>query len=256
MAMHRYSVRDLDSINQQTRSVEDDKRDFRECSTYHRLVFLMTAVVLDKIASPLYAFDREDLDVLDNHWWGQGPRWEMLVDINKSGLVTLNAQECDDVNFLRPDCNPRLMAVNCRCTLTVLCPRRMYVRFCSFLTRRGLLVFEYEPRMTPVQMEMFPLIFATYDDGTEDCNMRIRFYHQGDRTCVTDSWMYDPRSERTSLLTYLDPAFARDLHDDVQEVTVADPFWNRMFHELGGVGHSIMAFIESSEIRQQVGLLP
>ena len=260
MSRSTYHVTDLRTIDPQTRTDQDDEKAFFECDSYRRFVFLMSAVIDSRMQAPQFlhetmddlAFDRLQPGYLgeENAWWSSA-RGKLLAEINHSGLVTLQSQECNGTSFGEHVYQDNV-ADNCRCCLALVCPDRFAYPLMDFLRANHLLVFPMEPWRHKGERDPFKIMTRQSVDATGEETSWTRLevsYDDRGETYSNGSWM------EKDVLPFLNPAMKSYLQDECVEMEIVDPVYNRTFDDPHGILSVLIKFIQKTSIREEFGLV-
>ena len=208
---------------------------YMEATTWADLVRLSVGIMHDKVPSPFYGFIPVDEENEDNNWWGQGPRWEMLLQINQKGVITTEAQECDETwSSPVPEgwAEEGVIAQNCRVSLCCSCPRKVYDKLKPELEGQGLLVIEAWNNCAP--NKVFSNAENIYADG-RTVSLSSLHYEMTEDGLMTN---YD-----NPLLDVVGDKMRTYLETKCVSFFIQDPIWNRPAHLEGGVFNTLLKLL-------------
>lgn len=240
---------------------EEDIQAFLDCETLEELQSLSVKVVKGEIRAPNYGFDEVEGNS-DNHWWGKGPRWELLVKINEAGIITLNAEEGEEIPYQRIEGLPTKLtekeldelgftagnASNWRCSLTCLVPRFYRYTVLNGLRSDGFMVVnndifvdDYDDLKIEYRVRLTSGVNWRGVDGKGGTSMPILSHNDKDRVLQSYNFALD------SLIPYLNDEFAEQLLNVADEYTFVDLFYNRPAHHPDGLFSRILYHATKAE---------
>ena len=220
-------------------------RKFLKLNGYKALVRYMVAVVEKKLPlSPIYMFHDFQSNNYDNNWWNNDdPRYKLLVEINKMGLVTVNAQEGSLPGEKSTD------GFKTKNSLDVLCPIEFEAEMITFLRKRGKIVMRI---VDPDEATDNPKTFKTFEFVRQynDESKYISYYVDNDGTweslfptyiAMFARWWGEPR--------------ATGIRMNVSQLHIFDSNWDRPVNIKGGVFRDVVEYLSTSALRKKYGMI-
>lgn len=215
--------------------VEQDKDLFWRCKTFEELKWLMYQVVLGKVGSPMYGMERNSPENTDNDWWVNGdPRYELLKELNKYGLMTLYAEEGSLTPYVSINKNLRDMNVIkfvYHCDLCFMYPKTKIHRLLDYVYNSDgydIVLFDLNGP-DAYKSNQFPIVIAYFSDGRRETWSSTRFVHTNleDGTPIkyggTDAYSL-------GFEEFCNPSFFSKIANSYYEVQVYDTVENRPAH--------------------------
>lgn len=215
---------------------------FKKINNYINLISYMTGVVMNKVGSPIYNFDRPNtLMEYDNHWWTENDeRYQILIKINSMGLITLNCEEGlldrEERNFWHHN----ICAINVRTSLSLLLPNNMVSKFKNNMEKEGYIVLfgTNLNNIKSISTKFISLVEIVMKTGEIKVNSSLKL-KLNDKSYYT--WGEDDIEEFTN------PNFSEKIERLTTKLTIVDPIFNRSNNMKEGLFKTILDYLENEE---------